>query len=103
MSAKEHRIPMPKGGEFVFYAKPLTVGQRSEAMKQAKDDAQRFGLQLLIAKAEDASGGRCFTAEDLHALRHKLPTSVIDLITVAILGKEEEAEDTDSKSEEGDN
>lgn len=93
MAPQKRSVILPDGSEFEFYCTPLTAAERETAMKAAKDDAQKFGLTLLVNKAKDEAGAPLFAPGDMAQLRRMLPTSVVDELMAQILGAKEEGEE----------
>jgi hypothetical protein len=103
MTASKKVIPLPDGSEFEFYCTPLTLAERNRAKKLSKsEDAVENAMQLLVAKAQDASGTKLFHQGDVPELRNHLPVQVVEALMLAIVGvdeDEEEDEELDMKSD----
>jgi hypothetical protein len=100
MSLKEKSVELPNGKNFSFWMKPLTLGERSKALKQAPgDDANNFALTLLINKACDEAGTRLFAAGDLAQLKNDIKASLAEKILVKILEDDsaDEVDDADKR------
>ena len=92
-------VELPDGSEFEFWVSPLTAAERERAMKEAKDDAQKFGITLLINKARDENGAPLFASGDYARLKRELPTKVLDALSLAVLGTDDDAEDDEEQEE----
>lgn len=81
--------PDDDGAPTVIYWSPLTLDEQRKlrALHEQKgnEDSVDYGLRLLIAKAEDATGQKLFTIEDKAALRGSADALVIDRIMVAMM------------------
>jgi hypothetical protein len=95
MSLKEKTIELPNGKSFSFWMRPLTLGERSKAQKQASgDDANAFALTLLVNKAYDENSTRMFNAGDLMTLKNDIPAALAEKILVRIL-EDDSADEVD--------
>lgn len=102
MTATKKTIELPDGSEFDFYCTPLTLAERNRAKKLAKsEDAVENAMQILVAKAQDASGTKLFHQGDVPELRNQLPAQVVEALMLAIIGEDadEEEEELDMKSD----
>jgi hypothetical protein len=89
-------VKLNDGTEFEFYATPLTMSERERAQKMpGGDDANGFGLNLLVNKAMDENGQRLFQAGQIAELREEVRD---DDIQKLILGVIQEDEQSDMKS-----
>lgn len=96
MSLKSKAVEMPNGKSFTFWMKPLTLGERSKAQKQAPgDDANAFALTLLCNKACDENGTRMFAPGDLATLKNEIPASLAEKILLKILEDDATGDDLD--------
>ena len=92
-------IVLATGDEVVMYVTPLTAAERDRARKNARsDDANAFALQLLLSKAKDQDGSPLFAPGDVAALRNEVRDSDLQSLMLAVLGGEDEEEDSDMKS-----
>ena len=92
-------IVLASGDEVVMYVTPLTAAERDRARKNARsDDANAFALQLLLSKAKDQDGSPLFAPGDVAALRNEVRDSDLQSLMLAVLGGEDEEEDSDMKS-----
>ncbi len=104
MSMREKCVELPNGKNFSFWMRPLTLGERSKAQKQAPgDDATGFALTLLVNKAYDENNTRMFAPGDLAQLKNDIPASLAEKILVRILEDDstdevDEADKRDIKS-----
>jgi hypothetical protein len=65
------------GGPTILYSKPITLFEmRKWWGGMQKDDITIF-VDLIIAKAEDVEGTKCFTLEDKHPLLRTAEFSVL--------------------------
>ncbi len=101
MSLKEKTVELPNGKIFSFWMRPLTLGERSKAQKQAPgDDANAFALTLLINKACDEAGTRLFAPGELAQLKNDIKASLAEKILVKIL--EDDSADEVDEADKGD-
>ena len=92
-------IVLATGDEVVMYVTPLTAAERDRARKNARsDDANAFALHLLISKAKDENGSPLFAPGDVAALRNEVRDEDLQKLMLAVLGGEDEEEDSDMKS-----
>ncbi len=92
MALREKSVELPNGKVFTFWIKPLTLGERTKAQKQAPgDDAASFALTLLVNKALDEHGQRLFAPGELAMLKNEIPAAVAEKILTKII--EDDAED----------
>ena len=92
-------IVLATGDEVVMWVTPLTAAERDRARKNARsDDANAFALQLLLSKAKDQDGSPLFAPGDVAALRNEVRDSDLQSLMLAVLGGEDEEEDSDMKS-----
>ena len=92
-------IVLATGDEVVMYVTPLTAAERDRARKNARsDDANAFALQLLLSKARDEDGSPLFAPGDVAALRNEVRDEDLQKLMLAVLGGEDEEEDSDMKS-----
>ena len=93
------KIVLASGDEVVMYVTPLTAAERDRARKNARsDDANAFALQLLLSKAKDEDGTPLFAPGDVAALRNEVRDEDLQKLMLAVLGGEDEEEDSDMKS-----
>ena len=94
MAAAKKTVALPDGSEFEFYCTPLTLAERNRAKKLSRsDDAVDNAMQLLVAKAQDASGTPLFHQGDVAELRNQLPVQVVEALMLAIVETETEEDD----------
>ena len=92
-------IVLASGDVVVIYVTPLTAAERDRARKNARsDDANAFALQLLLNKAKDEDGTPLFAPGDVAALRNEVRDEDLQKLMVAVLGGEDEEDDSDMKS-----
>ena len=72
--------------KFSFYFKPITRSDRLEVNGQGgSDDAIKMTTLMLIKKAENEDGSKCFQIGDLAALR-RLPEKILNQMELALFG-----------------
>lgn len=95
----KREIVLATGDEVVMWVTPLTAAERDRARKNARsDDANAFALQLLISKARDSDGQPLFTPGDVAALRNEVRDEDLQKLMLAVLGGDDEEEESDMKS-----
>ena len=95
----KREITLASGDDVVMWVTPLTAAERDRARKNARsDDANAFALQLLISKAKDQDGSPLFAPGDVAALRNEVRDEDLQKLMLAVLGGEDEEEDSDMKS-----
>ena len=103
MTAAEKTIDV-NGKAFTFWVTPLTAAEREKALKEAGDGAaqgSRFAMSLIISKCRDKSGQACFIPADAASLRRDLPSAVFDQLLTAVMGTEDEQEESDDSKSSG--
>ena len=92
-------IVLASGDEVVMWVSPLTAAERDRARKNSRsDDPNAFALQLLLSKAKDEDGTPLFAPGDVAALRNEVRDEDLQKLMLAVLGGEDEEEDSDMKS-----
>ena len=87
-------VTLSDGSIFEMYVTPLTMAERERAQKQAKsDDANAFGLQLLLSKAQDENGRKLFNAGEIDVLKNEVKDSDLQSLMLAVINSDEEAPD----------
>jgi hypothetical protein len=82
-------VTLSDGTEFAFYSTPLTMAERERAQKDANsDDANAFALQLLIKKAQDASGQQMFKPGEIAELKNEVRDEDLQNLMVALIKNE---------------
>ena len=72
--------------QFSFYFKPITRSDRLEVNGQGgSDDAIKMTTLMLIKKAENEDGTKCFQIGDLASLR-RLPEKILNQMELALFG-----------------
>jgi hypothetical protein len=75
---------------FDFYFKPITRADRLEINAQGGgDDAIKMTTLMLVRKAENEDGTKCFQLGDVAALR-RLPEKVLNQMELALFGVDQE-------------
>jgi len=86
MGIHRRKVDLPDGSEFVFYMTPLTLAERAKAKEAStSSDGNDIALQLLVKKACDENGERCFTPGDVATLRNQLPSDVVEALLMQVL------------------
>jgi len=76
--------------KFSFYFKPITRADRLEVNGQGgSDDAIKMTTLMLIKKAENEDGSKCFQLGDLASLR-RLPEKILNQMELALFGVDKE-------------
>ena len=98
LQPSKRKVELSDGATFEMWVSPLTMAERERAQRQAKsDDAGAFALQLLVAKAQDQSGAKLFSAGEVDILKNEVKDSDLQSLMLAILSNEDE-ESMDPKS-----
>ena len=85
------------GGEvFTLYHTPLTAAEREKANKEVGEDANGFGMHLLVKKATNEEGTLLFTVGDIATLKNEIRDEDLQKLMIAVLRNDEG--DTDIKS-----
>jgi len=72
--------------KFSFYFKPITRADRLEVNGQGgADDAIKMTTLMLIKKAENEDGTKCFQIGDVASLR-RLPEKILNQMELALFG-----------------
>tara|TARA_R100001443_G_scaffold5402_2_gene14208 strand:+ start:738 stop:1112 length:375 start_codon:yes stop_codon:yes gene_type:complete len=90
-------VRLTDGTDFEFWCTPLTMAEREQAMKGAKDDMNIFAIRLFVAKALFEDGRRMFAAGQIDEMRHEVTAEIMDKVMMAILPDKGEENDTDPK------
>jgi hypothetical protein len=91
-------VTLGDGASFEMWAAPLTMAERERAHNMpGGDEANGFGLNLLILKAADETGQRLFAAGDAAELKNEVADADLQKLMLAILTNPEEVE-VDMKS-----
>ena len=92
-------ITLADGSEFEFWSKPLTMGEREKAQRDAgTDEVNAYALHLLIAKATNETGSRLFSPGDIADLKNATRDEDVQAMMLAMLSSEEQEEPLDMKS-----
>ena len=103
MALQKHEVELPNGEIFAFWSKPLTIGERQKANKEAKsDDVNELALRLLIHKARTEDGAPMFAPGQYAELKNAVSEKVLEPVLLALLGAvtEEEEEEVDVSPKE---
>ncbi len=90
-------VRLTDGTDFEFWATPLTMAEREQALKGTKDDMNAFAIRLFVAKATFQDGRKMFQAGQIDEMRHEVRAEIMDKVMMAILPNQEEANDLDPK------
>ena len=90
-------VRLTDGTDFEFWCTPLTMAEREQAMKGAKDDMNIFAIRLFVAKALFEDGRRMFAAGQIDEMRHEVTAEIMDKVMMAILPDRNEGDDLDPK------
>ena len=74
------------GEPVVIYATPLTVKERIEIQKWAKDDLE-IAVEVIIKKAQDSNGKPVFTRANKHDLLRSVDGGVLAKIAREMIGE----------------
>ena len=80
-----------------FWASPMTMAEREQAMKGAKDDTNAFAIRLFVRKAMFEDGRRMFAAGQIDELRNDVSAENMDKLMIALVPQQEEVDDLDPK------
>ena len=90
-------VRLSDGTDFEFWCTPMTMAEREQAQKGAKDDANLFAVRLFVRKAMFEDGRRMFAAGQIDELKNEVTVEIMDKCLVAILPEQTEADDLDPK------
>jgi hypothetical protein len=93
----ERKVVTLADGEFEFWATPMTMAEREQAMKGAKDDMNAFAIRLFVRKAMHEDGRRMFQAGQIDELRNEVTAEIMDKLMLALIPQQEEVDDLDPK------
>lgn len=83
------RIEVPEWGEpgspFLVFSSPMTVAEREKLREMGNADGAEMFVDVLIQKAEDEQGNKCFSPKDRHDLTYKVDARVVSAIALQIL------------------
>lgn len=92
-------VELDSGEVVCLWVTPLTAAERERARRDAKsEDPNAFAIQLLVRKAKDENGQNLFAPGDIAVLKNSVRDSDLQKMMLAILGADEQEEDTDLKS-----
>jgi len=79
-------VKLNDGTEFEMYVTPLTMSERERAQKMpGGDDANGFGLNLLVNKAMDENGQRLFQAGQIAEMREEVRDDDIQKLILGVI------------------
>jgi hypothetical protein len=90
-------VQLADGDDFEFWASPMTMAEREQAMKGAKDDTNAFAIRLFVRKAMFEDGRRMFAAGQIDELRNDVSAENMDKLMMALVPQQEEVDDLDPK------
>ena len=90
-------VLLSDGTEFEFWCAPLTMAEREQAMKGAKDDTNLFAVRLFVRKAMFEDGRRMFAAGQIDELKNDVSAENMDKLLVVMLPNQKEADELDPK------
>ena len=90
-------VQLADGEDFEFWSSPMTMAEREQAMKGAKDDTNAFAIRLFVRKAAHENGQRMFQAGQIDELKHEVSAENMDRLMLAMLPTTEEEDDLDPK------
>jgi len=90
-------VLLSDGTEFEFWCTPMTMAEREQAQKGAKDDANAFAIRLFVRKAMFEDGRRMFAAGQIDELKNDVSAENMDKLMLAMLPEQEEVDDLDPK------
>lgn len=83
-------VTLQDGSTFEFWRTPLTMAERERAQKGTKDDVNAFALQLLVLKAQDASGERLFSNGQMAELKNEVRDADLQTLMLAVIEDDSE-------------
>ena len=78
-------VELSDGTAFEMWVTPLTMAERERAQKGTKDDVNAFALQLLVLKAQDASGERLFSNGQMAELKNEVRDADLQALMLAVI------------------
>ena len=90
-------VRLRDGTDFEFWCTPMTMAEREQAQKGAKDDANAFAIRLFVRKAMFDDGRRMFAAGQIDELKNDVSAENMDKLMLAMLPEQEEVDDLDPK------
>ncbi len=97
LTATKKTVKLSDGTEFEFWCTPMTMAEREQAQKGAKDDANAFAIRLFVRKAMFEDGRRMFAAGQIDELKNEVSAENMDKLMLAMLPEQEEVDDLDPK------
>ena len=97
LTAAKKIVKLSDGTEFEFWCTPMTMAEREQAQKGAKDDATAFAIRLFVRKAMFEDGRRMFAAGQIDELKNDVSAENMDKLMLAMLPEQEEVDDLDPK------
>lgn len=85
-----NRIEVPEWGAegvpLAIESTPMTVADRGNVYRFAKNNSLEFLVRVIVLKAEDANCKPIFTKDDVFKLLHYADARVVERVANAILG-----------------
>ena len=93
LKPSKRMVVLTNGHVIEFYCAPLTVAERQKAQKDAKnDDTTEIALQLLVNKACDQNGEKCFNLSHIPELKHMCKEQDVQALMVSVMNEPDEEE-----------
>lgn len=99
--SQRNRIEVEEWGEdepMVLYSTPLLAGEFNRLQKKHPDFLNNMTMEglvdLIVMKAQDADGEKCFDLEDKPVLMRQ-PVSVVSNVAAALMGELNSVEDAE--------
>tara|TARA_R100000655_G_scaffold23983_1_gene48162 strand:- start:3192 stop:3566 length:375 start_codon:yes stop_codon:yes gene_type:complete len=84
-------VVLTNGQVIEFHCAPLTMAERQKAQKDAKnDDTTEIALQLLVGKACDEKGEKCFNVSHIAELKHLCKEQDVQALMLAVMQEPDE-------------
>ena len=93
LTATKKTVKLSDGTEFEFWCTPMTMAEREQAQKGAKDDANAFAIRLFVRKAMFEDGRRMFAAGQIDELKNEVSAENMDKLMLAMLPEQEEVDE----------
>ena len=74
-----------EGKPLVIYCSPMTLGEKRNLFKNAKNDDLGVLVDVIVLKARDAEGNKIFKLDDKQVLLHNADANVIAKVSTEIL------------------
>ena len=97
LTATKKTVKLSDGTDFEFWCTPMTMAEREQAQKGAKDDANAFAIRLFVRKAMFEDGRRMFGDGQIDELKNEVTAEIMDKLMLVLLPDSEEVEGLDPK------